>query len=37
VVVVGADVGGDGGSVDAQVVGVGACDDLLIGGQDALN
>jgi len=37
VVVVGAEVGGDGGSVDAEVVGVGSGDDLLVGGEDSLD
>ena len=37
VVVVGADVGRDGGSVDEKLVGVGARDDLLVGGEDSLD
>ena len=36
-VVGGADVGGDGGSVNADAVGAGAGDDLLIGGMNAGN
>ena len=37
VVVVGADVRRDCGPVDAQLVGVGARDDLLVGGEDSLD
>ena len=36
-IVVGTDIGGDGGAEDAEAVGVGAGDDLLIGREDSLD